>query len=82
MFGRLTKLESLVFCFFKNFKSLAFGGLGELFNSSLAIENPSFRRLTIWTQDYVNHKNLVDYVFNKILKMDLSVALVNFSIAH
>jgi len=74
MFGRLTKLESLVFCCFKIFKSLAFGGLGELFNSSLATENPSFRQLTIWTQDYVNHKNLVDSVFNKILKMDLSVA--------
>ena len=31
--------------FFKKFESLGFGGLGELFNSSLATEKPSFRQL-------------------------------------
>ena len=60
--------------FFKKFESLAFDGLGELFNSSLATEKPSFRQLTIWTQDYVNHRKPVDVVFNKILEKELSVA--------
>ena len=60
--------------FFKKFESLAFGGLGELFNSSLAIENPSFRQLTIWTQEDINHRNPVDSVFNKILEKELSMA--------
>ena len=35
--------------FFKKFESLAFSGLGKLFNSSLASENPNFRYLRIWT---------------------------------
>ena len=55
-----------MFYFFKKFESLAFGGLGELFKSSLATKNPIFQQLTIWTQDYVNHRNPVDVVFNKI----------------
>ena len=49
--------------FFRKFESLAFGGLGELFNSSLATENPSFRQITIRTQDYVNHQNPIAFIF-------------------
>ena len=49
--------------FFKKFESLAIGGLGKLFNSSLATENPSFRQLENWTQDYINHQNHIDSVF-------------------
>ena len=49
--------------FFKKFETLAFDGLGELFNSSLATEKPSFRQLTICTQDYVNHRKPVDSIF-------------------
>ena len=32
-------------CYLINLKFLAFGGLGEIFNNSLATENPSFRKL-------------------------------------
>ena len=49
-------------------KSLAFSGLGKLFNNSLATEKPSFRQLTSWTQDRINHRN------PKILEKELSVA--------
>ena len=59
---------------FKKFESLAFGGLGEIFNSSLATKKPSFRQLTIRTQDYINHRKPMDFIFNKILEMGLSVA--------
>ena len=74
MSGWLTKLECLVFYFFKIFKSLAFDSLGELFSSSLATEKPSFWQLTIWTQDCVNHWKLVDFVFNEILEREILVA--------
>ena len=49
--------------FFKKFESLAFGGLGKLTNSSLAIENPSFWMLNNWVQEDINHRKLINYVF-------------------
>ena len=60
--------------FFKKFESLAFSGLGKLFNGSLATEKPSFQQLTIWTQDCVNHRDPVDVIFNKILEREILVA--------
>ena len=57
-----------------NLNVLAFSGLGELSNSSLATENPSFRQLTVLIQDHVNHRNPVDHIFYKILERELSVA--------
>ena len=61
----------MALCFLRNLKVLAFGGLGKLFNSSLATEKPNFWQLTILTQDHVNHRKPVDHVFYKILgKMD------------
>ena len=41
----INKIGMLEFCFLKKIKSLTFGGLGELFNSSLATEKPDFRQL-------------------------------------
>ena len=72
-----------MFNFFKKFEWLAFGGLGELFNSSLATENPSFRQLKIWTQDYINHQNIIDSIFNKnqSLAFDGLGELLNSSLA-
>ena len=71
-----------MFCFSRNLKFLAFGGLGKIFHSSLATKNPSFMQIIVSTQDHVNHQNPVDVVFNKILERGVSVAQENFSIVH
>ena len=55
----------MVLYFSRNLKVLAFGGLGELTNSSLAIERPNFRRLSKWVQEDINHRKLIKYVFGK-----------------
>ena len=74
-----------MFCFSRNLKVLAFDGLGELSNSSLATKKPSFQQLTVSTQDHINHRNPVDHVFYKILERELSMAslgeLINSSLA-
>ena len=44
-------------------QSLAFGGLGELFNSSLATEKPNFQQLNNLVQEDINHRKLINYVF-------------------
>ena len=44
-----------VLFFKKKMKFLAFDGLGEFFNNSLATEKLTFRQLTVLTQDHVNH---------------------------
>ena len=49
--------------FFKKFENLAFGGLGELSNSSLATEKPDFQKLTVFTRDHVNHWKPIDHIF-------------------
>ena len=49
--------------FFKKFESLAFGGLGKIFNSSLATENLIFWQLNNLFQEYINHRKLINYVF-------------------
>ena len=38
-------------CYVIKLKVLAFGGLGEFFNNSLATEKLTFRQLTVLTQD-------------------------------
>ena len=68
--------------FSRKMKVLAFDGLGELSNSSLAIERPAFQQITVSAQDHVNHRNLVDCFFIKIWKRGLSVAYANLLIVH
>ena len=60
--GWLTKLGYLMFCYLIDFKVLAFSGLGEIFKSSLATENPSFQQLTILCRTMIIHRNLAHYV--------------------
>ena len=48
--------------FFHKNQSLAFGGLGEHLNCSLATEKPSFWQLKNRIQEYLNHRKLVDSV--------------------
>ena len=57
------KVGIYVVLFSKNLKVLAFGGLGELSNSSLTTENPSFWQQTVSAQDHVNHRKLIKHVF-------------------
>ena len=59
--------------FFHKIQSLAFSGLGEHLNGSLATEKPNFRHLENWTQDYINHRKLIDSVFNEIFEEQLTV---------
>ena len=66
--------------FSQKIKILAFSSLGELFNSSLATEKPRFWQLTIWTQDYINHRKLINYVFGRAASSGLG-ELLNSSLA-
>ena len=59
--------------FLHKIQILAFGGLGKRLNGSLATEKPSFWQLEDQTQDYINHRNLIDSIFNEICEGKLPV---------
>ena len=61
--GMFNKVGMPCALFFHKNQSLAFGGLGERLNSSLAIEKPNFWQLNSLVQEYINHRNLINYVF-------------------
>ena len=70
----INKIQMHGVLIFNKFESLAFSGLGEHLNSSLAIKNPNFRQLENWTQDYINHRKHIDSVFHEIFEGKLPVA--------
>ena len=59
--------------FLHKIQILAFGGLGERLNGSLATKKPSFQQLEDQTQDYINRRKLIDSVFNEIFEGQLPV---------
>ena len=85
MFGWLKKLEYLVLCFLINLKVLAFSGLNERSNSSLATEKSWLLEANSFNSWHVNLWNPIDHVFYKILERELSMAslgeLINSSLA-
>ena len=60
--------------FLHKIQTLAFSGLGEHLNGSLATKNPIFWQLENWTQDYLNHRELIDSISNKNFEDKISVA--------